>query len=474
MAYVAWLPCGSVHRPRTGPTPASVVRPRHPAFATSRGATARLDGVTDATPTPAETPAAPVPANPAHAPGMPVVAVVGDGQLARLMQTAAIELGLSVRLLAGAEDASAAQICRDVEFGDYSDLEDLRRVARVRAGGAVRLVDAMTFDHEHVPTEHLRALEADGVSVQPGPDALVHAQDKLVMRKRLREMGAPVPPFAAIESVEDAVAFGEAVDGAVCLKARRGGYDGHGVWFPTADELEPLVRRLLDDGVPLMAEKKVDMARELSAMCARTPSGGVAAWPVVESVQRDGICWEAVCPAPGLDPALEARCRELSARIAEELGVTGVLAVELFETRDEAGRPDIAVNELAMRPHNTGHWTQDGCVTSQFEQHLRAVLDGPLGSTEPTAAVTVMANTLGADRDPDQPVAERFAAVQRRFPHAKIHWYGKSHRPGRKLGHVNVTGADASPEGIARTRREAELAAGYIVTATWADGWTGA
>ncbi|WP_448852056.1 5-(carboxyamino)imidazole ribonucleotide synthase [Corynebacterium sp. 335C] len=402
--------------------------------------------------------------HPAHAPGMPVIAVIGDGQLARMMQTAAIELGQSLRLLAGSPDSSAAQVCADVELGDYTDLADLRR--------AVAGADAMTFDHEHVPTEHLRALEADGVSVQPGPDALVHAQDKLVMRKRLREMGAPVPPFAAIESVEDAAGFAQAVSGQVCLKARRGGYDGHGVWFPSADELEPLVQRLLDDGVPLMAEKKVDLARELSAMCARTPSGEVAAWPVVESVQRDGICWEAVCPAPGLDPALEERCRELSTRIAEELGVTGVLAVELFEIRDEAGQPDIAVNELAMRPHNTGHWTQDGCVTSQFEQHLRAVLDAPLGSTEPTAAVTVMANTLGADEDPEQPVAERFDEVRRRFPHAKIHWYGKGHRAGRKLGHVNVSGADGSPEGVARVRREAELAAGYVVNTTWADGWS--
>lgn len=412
---------------------------------------------------PADHPAAG--SHPAHAPGMPVVAVIGDGQLARMMQTAAIEMGQSLRLLAGSPDASAAQVCHDVVIGDYTVLDDLKR--------AVDGADAMTFDHEHVPTEHLRALAADGVSVQPGPDALVHAQDKLVMRKRLREIGAPVPPFAAIESVDDALAFAEAVDGKVCLKARRGGYDGHGVWFPSAEELPALVGKLLDDGVPLMAEKKVDLVRELSAMCARTPSGEVAAWPVIESVQRDGICVEAVCPAPGLGEALAARARDLSVRIAGELGVTGVLAVELFETLDDAGQPEIFVNELAMRPHNTGHWTQDGCTTSQFEQHLRAVLDYPLGDVEPTAAVTVMVNTLGAAEDPEQPVAERFGEVWRRFPHAKIHWYGKGYRAGRKLGHVNVTGADASPEGIARTRREAELAAGYIVDAVWADGYVG-
>ncbi|WP_295629058.1 5-(carboxyamino)imidazole ribonucleotide synthase [uncultured Corynebacterium sp.] len=412
-----------------------------------------------------------MPANPAHAPGMPVVTVIGDGQLARMMQTAAIEIGQSVRLLAGSRDSSAAQICRDVELGDYTVLDDLRRATRVRAAGTIRPVDAVTFDHEHVPTEHLRALQDAGISVQPGPDALVNAQDKLVMRKRLREIGAPVPPFMAIESVDDALGFAEVVSGQVCLKARRGGYDGHGVWFPAVEEIEGLVAKLLDDGVPLMAEKKVDLARELSAMCARTPSGEVAAWPIVESVQRDGICVEAVAPAPGLDESLATRARELSVRIAEELGATGVLAVELFETRDAAGQPEIFVNELAMRPHNTGHWSQDGSATGQFEQHMRAVLDYPLGDTRPTAAVTVMANTLGADEDPEMPMAQRFAAVWRRFPHAKIHWYGKGHRAGRKLGHVNVTGADASPEGVAATRREADLAAGFIVDATWADGY---
>ena len=412
-----------------------------------------------------------VPANPAHAPGMPVVTVIGDGQLARMMQTAAIELGQSVRLLAGSEDSSAAQVSADVEIGDYRNLEDLRRSARVRAGGTIRPVNAMTFDHEHVPTEHLRALQADGVSVQPGPDALVNAQDKLVMRNRLREIGAPVPPFAPIGSVDEALAFADSVDDQVCLKARRGGYDGHGVWFPARAELPGLVEKLLADDVPLMAEKKVALSRELSAMCARTPSGQVAAWPVVESVQRDGICVEAVAPAPGLSAELERAARELSIRVAEELGVTGVLAVELFETRDADGNPEIFVNELAMRPHNTGHWTQDGSATDQFEQHMRAVLDYPLGDVTPVAAVTVMANTLGAAEDPELPVAERFTAVWRRFPHAKIHWYGKDHRAGRKLGHVNVTGHDASPEGIAATRREADLAARFIVDAVWADGY---
>lgn len=382
---------------------------------------------------------------------MPVVAVIGDGQLARMMQTAAIELGQSVRLLAGKQDASAAQVAADVILGDYTDLADLRV--------AIEGAHAVTFDHEHVPNEHLQTLIDEGVNVQPQPSALVHAQDKLVMREKLAELGAPVPPYAAVESVADAEAFFDRVNGAVCLKARRGGYDGKGVWMPgSRDELRDLVTELLDHGTPLMAERKVDLARELSAMVARSPSNETAAWPVVESVQRGGVCAEATAPAPGLDPQLEKRTREMAEQIAADLGVTGVLAVELFE--DTAG--EISVNELAMRPHNTGHWTQDGCVTDQFEQHLRAVLDYPLGATDARADYTVMANTLGADVDPQQPMAERMAEVWRRYPDAKIHLYGKDHRPGRKIGHVNLTGTD-----VEQVRADARAAAHYIVHAQW-------
>ncbi len=385
---------------------------------------------------------------------MDVVTVIGDGQLARMMQTAAIELGQSIRLLAGAEDSSAAQVCADVLIGDYTNYEDLLR--------AVEGASAVTFDHEHVPNEHLQALIDAGTNVQPVPSALVHAQDKLIMRTRLKEIGAPVPEFAEITSVDEAARFFELVDGAVCLKARRGGYDGHGVWFPkSAEELKETVAELLAKDVPLMAERKLAFDRELSAMVARTPSGEVAAWPVVESVQENGICVEAIAPAPGLSPQLAGQAAEIAGRIATELGVTGDLAVELFQVGEE-----IYVNELAMRPHNTGHWTQDGSVTSQFEQHLRAVLDYPLGSTETTAPVTVMANTLGAEVNPEMPVMDRVRGVLRRFPHAKIHLYGKGYRAGRKLGHVNVSGRD-----VEATRREAQLAAHYITDAVWADGF---
>lgn len=393
----------------------------------------------------------------AHAPGSPIIAVIGDGQLARMMQTAAIELGLSLRLLAEAPGSSAAQVCSDVWFGDYKNLDTLKAVV----DGAT----AVTFDHEHVPTEHLEALVAAGHSIQPGPHALVNAQDKLIMRRRLQDLGAPVPEFTSIESVQDATEFFDRVDGAVCLKARRGGYDGHGVWFPgDRAELEMLVMKLLDERTPLMAERKVALTHELSALVARRPSGEVKAWQVAESVQKDGICVEAVSPAPDLTPELAQRAQQLAVLIAENLEVTGVLAVELFQFTNSDGEQDIAVNELAMRPHNTGHWTQDGSVTSQFEQHLLAVLGYPLGSAEATAPVTVMANVLGGESDPEMPMNERVRTVLQRFPQAKIHLYGKDHRPGRKIGHVNLRGEDS-----AQTRHEAYVAAQFLVTATWVD-----
>ena len=296
--------------------------------------------------------------------GMPVVAVIGDGQLARMMQTEAIELGVETRVLAAAREESAAQVFGDVRLGDYTDLADLRAIA----DGA----DAVTFDHEHVPNEYAQLLIDAGVSVEPRPDALLYAQDKLEQRRRLSEAGLPVPAFAAIGSVADAEAFWDETDGQVCLKATRGGYDGHGVWFPaTREECARLVEDLLGRDLPLMAEKKVAFTRELSAMVARNRSGEVRAWPVVESRQDGGICRVAIAPAPGMSPELAQRCEELAVQVAEGLGVTGVLAVELFEYDGDNG-PEVSVNELAMRPHNSGHWSMDGAVTGQFEQHVRA------------------------------------------------------------------------------------------------------
>jgi 5-(carboxyamino)imidazole ribonucleotide synthase len=361
---------------------------------------------------------------PEHA---PTLAVIGGGQLARMMAQPAIALGLPLRLLAEAEGVSAAQVIPDHTVGDYRDLDTLRKVTE---GCAV-----VTFDHEHVPTDHLHALEADGHAVRPGPGALVHAQDKAVMRARLAELDVPCPRNAVVSSVAEVEAFGLPC----VLKTTRGGYDGKGVWFveTPADCAEPF-ETAAASGVALLAEERVDFRRELSALVARSPSGQAAAYPVVASTQQDGICLEVVAPAPDLDPALAGRAQEIALRIAGALDVTGILAVELFETND--GR--VLVNELAMRPHNTGHWSQDGAVTSQFENHLRAVLDLPLGSPAPRARWTVMVNILGSDDPSVGRLYDGYPHALARDPHLRVHLYGKELRPGRKVGHVNAYGDD--------------------------------
>jgi 5-(carboxyamino)imidazole ribonucleotide synthase len=349
-----------------------------------------------------------------------------------MMAQPAIALGLPLRLLAEGEGVSAAQVIPDHVVGDYTDLETLRKVTDGCA--------AVTFDHEHVPTAHLHALEDGGLAVRPGPEALVHAQDKGVMRAKLAELGVPCPRNALVHSVDDVEAFAQSVGGWPCvLKTTRGGYDGKGVWFVSSvDDVDEAFRAARESDVHLLAEELVDFRRELSALVARSPSGQAAAYPVVASLQEDGICKEVVAPAPDLDPDLAGSAQEIALRIAGALDVTGILAVEMFETTD--GR--VLVNELAMRPHNTGHWTQDGAVTSQFENHLRAVMDLPLGSPAPRARWTVMVNILGG---PDSSVGrlyDGFPHALARDPRLRVHLYGKELRPGRKVGHVNAYGDD--------------------------------
>ncbi|HET6736479.1 5-(carboxyamino)imidazole ribonucleotide synthase, partial [Mycobacterium sp.] len=292
--------------------------------------------------------------------GPPVVTMIGGGQLARMTHQAAIALGQTLRVLAVSPQDPAAQVTPDVVIGAHDDLEALRRAA----AGA----DALTFDHEHVPTEMLEKLVADGVNVAPPPSALIHAQDKLVMRRRLQALGAPVPRFAEVSDVADVDAFAASIDAPLVVKTVRGGYDGRGVTLARdVAEARDVAARYLADGVAVLVEEKVAMRRELAALVARSPFGQGAVWPVVQTVQRDGICVEVVAPAPGLDSELASTASQLALRLASELGVVGVLAVELFETVDGA----LMVNELAMRPHNSGHWSMDGARTSQFEQHLR-------------------------------------------------------------------------------------------------------
>ncbi|MBK5307357.1 MAG: 5-(carboxyamino)imidazole ribonucleotide synthase [Frankiaceae bacterium] len=379
--------------------------------------------------------------------GLPVVGMVGGGQLSRMTHQASIALGLSLRVLADKTHDSAALVANGVEIGDHTSLEDLRAFAAQ--------CEVVTFDHEHVPGDLIEALEADGVQVHPSAAALRHAQDKLVMRERLSGLGVPVPPFCPVATREQLAGFARHVGWPLVLKAATGGYDGKGVWVvSSAEEAE----EVLASGLRLVAEQFVPLQRELAAVVARSPYGQAAAWPVVETVQSDGICVEVVAPAPRLSEERALEAQGLALRLADELDVVGVLAVELFETAD-----GLLVNELAMRPHNSAHWTIEGARTSQFEQHLRAVLDYPLGATQLTAPWVVMANVLGGDPDlEDGGFDERLHMLFARDPALKVHLYGKEVRPGRKIGHVTALGGDLDD-----VRRRARGGADYLKDGQW-------
>jgi 5-(carboxyamino)imidazole ribonucleotide synthase len=356
--------------------------------------------------------------------GLPVVGMVGGGQLARMTHQAAISLGQSLRVLSVSPDDSAALVAADVRLGTHTDLAALRDFAKG--------CDAVTFDHEHVPTEHIETLEAEGVKIFPGSKALVFAQDKGRMRERLAALGAPVPRWRRVETIADIERFAAGV-WPVVAKAVRGGYDGRGVWM-LASPAE--AAELVATGTQLLVEERVPLRRELAVLVARSPFGQVAAYPVVETVQRDGICVEVLAPAPGLPVTSAVAAQQLAIDVATSLGVVGLLAVELFETGD-----GIVVNELAMRPHNSGHWTIEGARTSQFEQHLRAVLDYPMGATTLTAPAVAMANVLGGAPGGIS-IDERLHHLFATDPGARVHLYGKQVRPGRKIGHVTVLGDD--------------------------------
>ncbi|WP_448809335.1 5-(carboxyamino)imidazole ribonucleotide synthase [Agromyces bauzanensis] len=355
------------------------------------------------------------------------VGVIGGGQLARMMIPAAIELGVDIRVLAEAEGMSAALAAQQV--GDYTDVDTVLAFARE--------VDVVTFDHEHVPQDVLHALVDAGVTVHPGPDALKVAQDKLLMRRRLSELGLPVPDWARVESLAELDDFIADHGGAAVVKTPRGGYDGKGVRLVhSASEVAEWFATIAEDGRggALLVEELVDFRRELAQVVARRPSGEVAAWPVVETVQAGGVCIEVIAPAPRSPGRLADVAADVAISIAEGLGVTGILAVELFETTDDR----ILVNELAMRPHNSGHWSMDGSTTSQFEQHLRAVLDLPLGGTGCHADWAVMVNILGGPEVGT--LADRYDEALAGHPTVKLHNYGKEPRPGRKVGHVTAIG----------------------------------
>ena len=371
----------------------------------------------------------------------PRIGVIGGGQLARMMTAPAINLGLEIKVLAEAADSSAK--LATTQIGDYNLLEVVREFAST--------VDVITFDHEHVPLKVLEALEAEGVNVQPPSKALAFAQNKLHMRQKLGALGLPMPAWAEIKDASSLDDFIAANGGVAILKTPIGGYDGKGVRVVrSAADASDWLDNLADFGGSLLAEEKVDFVRELAQLSARRPSGEFVAWPLVETIQENGVCSVALAPAPNAPDEILAKTKAIAEQVAQGLGVTGVLAVEMFEARD--GR--IVINELAMRPHNSGHFSIEGSVTSQFEQHLRAVLDLPLGSTAPRAAHSVMVNLLGVDDKND--FVQAYAKALVAHPEAKIHTYGKGPRAGRKMGHVTVV-ADSVEHALAEARGAAAV-----------------
>lgn len=384
---------------------------------------------------------------PQTADGYPRVGIVGGGQLARMLQQAAISLGIGVRVLALHSDESAARVTPDLAIGRHDDLDALLAFSEG--------LDVVTFDHEHVPPAYLEQLEGRGIAVRPGPNALVHAQDKAIMRRRLSDIGVPSPEWTVLADAEEGVEFAGRVGWPFILKVSRGGYDGKGVWrIADAEQLGQLMESVAHGPHAVwLAEELVPFKQELAAQVARSPQGQAVVYPVVRTVQTDGICTEVVAPAPGLAPDRAIEAQRIAITIANALDCTGMLAVELFDTGER-----LLVNELAMRPHNSGHWSIDGAHTSQFENHLRAVLDLPLGKPTPKFAWTVMVNVLGG------PATEMYSAFKHcmaRDPGLRIHMYGKEVRPGRKIGHVTVSSDDLN-DALRRAHHAADYLTGTI------------
>jgi len=360
--------------------------------------------------------------------------MVGGGQLARMTHQAAIALGVELRVLAESRAAPAVAAGARLCAGGAADLEALRRLAEAS--------DVVTFDHERIPCAHLEALVRGGHVVHPRPEAKALAQDKLRARRTLAGLGFAVPAFARAATVAEVKGFAAEHGWPVVLKARHGGYDGRGVHV-VADATEAALALAACDGSAVV-EEHVDIATEVAALVARRPSGDLAAYPVVLTVQRDGMCRELLAPAP-VDAGVAQRAQALACDVARSTGATGLLAVELFLAHDGT----LLVNELALRPHNSGHWTIEGAATSQFEQHLRAVLDWPLGATTPSAPAVATVNVVGrGDADAAERLPDALAVAG-----AHVHLYGKAPRDGRKLGHVTALGDDAA--GALAVAREA-------------------
>jgi 5-(carboxyamino)imidazole ribonucleotide synthase len=342
----------------------------------------------------------------------PTVGVIGAGQLARMSVAPAAALGVKLLLLANNSDDSAAQITNHI-VGDYRDFETVRAFAQK--------CDVITFEHELIPLSIIKNLEADGIVVRPGSASFIYSQDKAAMRDRLANF--PSPKYAVVTQAKEVTEF------PVIAKAISGGYDGRGVWkVNSSDELATI----LNEAGKVLIEEFINFDYEIAVMVARSPHGQATTWAPTQTVQREGICTMTITPAPQLSNEMSERAQKLALDIANEVGVVGVMAVEIFVKGEE-----FFINELAMRPHNSGHWTIEGSVTSQFEQHLRAILDLPLGNPAMTAPIAVMGNILGGEK---QDMYRPYLHLMARTPSLKFHHYKKDVRPGRKIGHVNLLG----------------------------------
>lgn len=366
--------------------------------------------------------------------GHAIVGVVGGGQLARMLAEAASALGLELHVLAGADDDAVAGLA-SVSVGDHRSLTALERLAE--------RCDVVTFDHEHVPIELVQALEDRGCVLRPSSSALRFA-DKAWQRTALHAAGLPVPRFTIVRSATEVDRFARDVGRwPIVLKPARGGYDGRGVhhvWGP--DEAGTLLGNP-PSNVSWVAEEQVPIDAELAVVVACALDGQAVAYPVVQTVQRDGICVELFAPAQQ-PPAVLDHASQLAFDVARVVGAVGILAVELFVAGDQ-----LLVNEVAPRPHNTGHVTIEATTTSQFENHLRAVLGWPLGATDLRQPAAAMVNVLGGPEGTDP---RRLLPAALATGDVHVHLYGKAARPGRKLGHVTAL-ADDPAEALARARR---------------------
>lgn len=344
----------------------------------------------------------------------PRVGVIGAGQLARMMVAPATALGVDLLLFAQSPSDSGAQITHHV-VGDYTDLQALLEFSKK--------CDVITFEHDLVPLSVIKGLEAAGVRVYPPSSAFVYSQDKAQMREKLS--GYPSPQWKVVTST------GEIERYPLIAKAISGGYDGRGVWkINSQDELA----QLLKSSPKLLIEELISFDFEIAVMVARSPHGQATTWTPTETVQEDGICTLTISPSQSITSGISEKAQKLALDIAAEVGVVGVMAVEMFIKGEK-----IFINELAMRPHNSGHWTIDGSRTSQFEQHLRAILDLPLGDPTMTSEFAVMGNILGGEKSD---MYRPYLHLMARNPELKFHQYKKEVRPGRKIGHVTAVGSD--------------------------------